>query len=158
MDPKIWLYIALAIFVLGLIIAGIGVGLMIAGIKDPMKEIKGSVNNLKERMNSLKLETTSLQHHTNEIKEDMQVKSEKVSTFIDAAKGTKNSVLDLNSSVKAITTDVTSKVDRDRESAAQVDQWSNTAVGLLDLWKNRKSIKKSNLFDALTLISSDKQQ
>lgn len=141
MDSTIWLYIALAIVVAGLIAAGIGVGLFISGIKEPMKEIKGSVNNLKERMDKLKLETTSLQHHTNELKEDMQQKSEKVSILVNAAKGTKNSIIDLNSSVRTVTTDISSRVDRDKRNVAEVNQWSNTTVALLDLWKLRKTFK-----------------
>ncbi|WKA57024.1 DUF948 domain-containing protein [Planococcus shenhongbingii] len=142
MDSTMWLYIALAILIVGLIVAGIGVGLFLKGMKEPLKEIKGSVNNLKERVDKLKLETTSLQHTTNELKEDMQVKSEKVSLFIDAAKGTKNSVVDLNSSVRAITVDVTTRVDQSKENAVQVDQWSNTVVGLVGLWEHRKNAKK----------------
>lgn len=139
MDETLWLYIALALVVLGLIIAGIGVFLLIKGMKEPMKKIKGSANNLKDRMDKLTLETTSLQHRTNEMKEDMKVKSEKISFVVDAAKGTKNSVVDLNASVHAITTNISSKVDRDKSNVAQVDQMSNTAIGLMDFIKNRKT-------------------
>jgi uncharacterized protein YoxC len=142
MSSTIWLYIALAIFIIALIIAGIGVGMFVSGIKEPLKKIKGSADNLKERMNLLTLETTSLQHHANELKEDMQAKSQKFSTLIDAARGTKNSVLDLNSSVKTITTGVAEKVSRDKGNIAQVNQWSHATSDLLDLrdfWKNRKT-------------------
>ncbi|MCJ1907492.1 DUF948 domain-containing protein [Planococcus ruber] len=138
MDSTIWLYAALGIVVLGIIIAGVGVFLMIKGIKEPMKEIKGSANNLKDRMDNLKLETTSLQHHANEIKEDVQVKSEKITLFLDAAKGTKNSVVDLNSSVRAITTDITHQVDNDRHQQKQVEQWSNTAVTMLAMAQEKQ--------------------
>ncbi|CEG22729.1 hypothetical protein BN1080_01664 [Planococcus massiliensis] len=138
MDSTIWLYAALGIVVLGIIIAGIGVFLMIKGIKEPMKEIKGSANNLKDRMDNLKLETTSLQHHANEIKEDVQVKSEKITLFLDAAKGTKNSVVDLNSSVRAITKDITHQVDNDRHQQKQVEQWSNTAVTMLAMAQEKQ--------------------
>ena len=158
MDSAIWLYIALAIFVVGLIIAGIGVGMMISGIKEPIKEMKGSADNLKERMNNLTLETTSLQHHANELKEDMKVKSEKVSVVVDAAKGIKNSVTDLNSSVRAITVDVSSKVDRDREHIQQVNQWSNTAVFLITLLKDRKLPDQSISSYSSTPIPINKRQ
>ena len=143
MDSTIWLYIALAILIAGLIVAGIGVGMFVSGMKEPMKEMKGSADNLKERMDKLKLETTSLQHHANELKEEMQVKSEKVSVLVDAAKGTKNSVIDLNTAVRTITDDISSSVDRDKSNAAQVRQWSKTAIGILNLRKNLKTPKKS---------------
>lgn len=138
MDSSVWWWIALGIVVVALIIGGIGVGLFISGMKEPMKEIKGSADNLKERMENLKLETTSLQHRANELKEDMQVKSEKVTLFIDAAKGAKNSALDLNASVRAITGNVASKVHQDKRKNAEVDYWSNSAMNLLTIWKDWK--------------------
>ncbi|MDN7243117.1 DUF948 domain-containing protein [Planococcus sp. N028] len=133
MSPSIWLYIALAIFIVALIIVGIGVGIFIKGIKEPLKEMKGSANNLKERTDKLNLEATSLQHHVNELKEDMQAKSEKVSMLLDAARGTKNSVLDLNSSVRRITVNIASEVDNDKGNIAQINQWSIATADLLEL-------------------------
>lgn len=158
MDSSIWLYIALGIVILGLIIAGVGVFLMIKGIKEPIKQIKGSADNLKDRLDKLKFETTSLQHNANEIKEDMKVKSEKISVTVDAAKGTKNSVLDLNASVKAITGNIASKVDRDKRNAAQVNQWTNVTFGLLDLYENRKNPNKTTRTYAPTPVSETRQR
>ncbi|RNF39327.1 DUF948 domain-containing protein [Planococcus salinus] len=144
MDSTMWLYIALAIIVAGLIVAGIGVGLLVAGMKEPMKEIKGSMNNLKERMDKLKLETTALQHHTEELKEDMQQKSEKVSVLVNAAKGAKNSVTDLNSVVRSTTTDIASRVDHDRGNTILVNQWKNRAAILINLWGKRQASKNKS--------------
>lgn len=158
MDSTMWLYIALAIVILGLIIAGIGVVLMIKGIKEPMKEMKGSADNLKDRMDKLKLETTSLQHNANELKEDMQEKSERVSGFVDAAKGTKNSVLDLNASVRAITTGIASRVDRDKRKTAEANQMSTTAVGLLNFWQDRKKKKASTSTSYSTAVPVERQR
>ena len=144
MDSTIWLYIALGIFVLGLIIAIVGVVMLISGIKEPMKKMKGSANNLKERVDKLNLEATTLSHTANELKEDVQVKSEKIGVLVDAAKGTLNSVVDLNATVRSITGDITTRVDRDKRNIAEVNQYSNTAIGLVDMIKNRKLPNKSN--------------
>src|SRR5690606_13771269 len=103
MDPMIWWIIAIGILVVGLIIAGIGVALFIKGMKEPMKKIKGSANNMKERFDKLNLEVSSLTHTTSELSEEIAVKSEKVGVLVDASKGTMNSVIDLNASVRAIT-------------------------------------------------------
>ncbi|PSL40314.1 uncharacterized protein YoxC [Planomicrobium soli] len=142
MSSTVWLYIALAIFVIALIIAGIGVGIFVSGMKGPMKKIKGSVDNLKDRIDKLNLEATSLQHHANELKEDMQAKSEKVTLLIDAARGTKNSFLDLNSSVRTVTVGIASSANRDKRNISQINQWKNATSDLLDLQeflKNRKN-------------------
>lgn len=142
MDAAIWLYIALGIIVLGLIIAGIGIGMLIAGAKEPMKEMKGSADNLKSRMDKLTLETTNLQHTTSELKEDIQQKSEKVSVLVNAAKGTINSAVDLNAVVRSTTDGIANKVEHSRENAAQVDQWKSMVVIALSYMKNRKTSKK----------------
>lgn len=139
MDTVIWLYIALGLVVLGLIIAGIGALLLVKGMKEPMNEIKDSTKSLKERMDKLNLETTSLQHHANELKEDMNKKSEKISYTVDAAKGIKNSVIDLNATVHAITTKISTRVDRDKHKVAEVEQLSSMAITAIDLVKDRKN-------------------
>lgn len=144
MDSTIWLYIALAIFVVGLIIAIVGVVMLISGIKEPMKKMKGSANNLKERVDKLNLEVTTLSHNANELKEDVQLKSEKVGTLVDAAKGTVNSVIDLNASVRAITGGIASQVDHDKQRVAEVNQYSNTAIGFVNFIKNRTSSGTAN--------------
>lgn len=157
MDYTLWLYIALAIFVVALIIAIIGVVMLIIGIKEPLKKMKGSANNLKDRMGKLQLETTSLSHNANELKEDMQMKSEKITALIDAGKGTLNSVIDLNASVRAITGDIASRVDHNRENIAEVNQWSNGAMKLLGLWGNRNMNNRSDVTYSSTSLSEEKQ-
>lgn len=157
MDSTIWLYIALAIFVVGLIIAIVGVVMLISGMKEPVKKMKGSANNLKERVDKLNLEATTLSHTTNELKEDIQMKSEKVSVLTDAAKGTVNSIIDLNASVRAITGDIASKVDRDKRSIAEVNQYSNTAMGFLSFIKNRISSETIDATYTPTSVTDDKQ-
>lgn len=159
MSSTVWLYIALAILIIALIIAGIGVGMFVSGIKEPVKKIKGSADNLKGRIDKLTLETTTLQHRANELKEDMQAKSEKISMFIDGAKGTKNAALDLNSSVKVVTTGIATKAVKDREHIQQVNQWSLMVSDLLDLrdfWVNRK--EESATFSSAPLIEDEHQQ
>ncbi|AIY04187.1 general stress protein [Planococcus sp. PAMC 21323] len=157
MDSTTWLYIALVIFLAGIIIAIIGVVMLIVGIKEPMKEIKGSVNKLKERTDKLQFEATSLSHRANELKEDVQIKSEKVTVLVDAAKGTLNSVIDLNASVRAITGNISSRVDHDRENIAQVNEWSNGAVNLLTLWENQRRTESNRSTYSSSSVHENKQ-
>ena len=144
MDLTMWLWIALAIFVVGLIIAGIGAGIFMSGMKEPMKEMKGSANSLKERMDKLNLEASSLQHTTTELQEGIAVKSEKISVLTDAVKGTKNSLIDLNSSVRAITDRIAVRTEQDKQKVAQVNQWSDTAVSVLAIPQNLQTTSNAN--------------
>lgn len=140
MDSTLWLWIALGILVVGLIIAGIGAGLFISGMKEPMKEMKGSANNLKERVDKLNLEASSLQHTTTELQEEIAVKSEKISVLTDGIKGTKNSLIDLNTSIRTITDRIIYRAEHDRENVRQVKKITNTADDMLHLPENLQTI------------------
>lgn len=140
MDLTMWLWIALAILIVGLIIAGIGVGIFVKGMKEPMKEIKGSANNLKERMDNLNLEASSLQHTTAELSEEIAVKSEKISAFTDAAKGTVNSVIDLNASIRVITDKIIYRAEHDRQNIREVKRITNTVDDMIHLPENLQTI------------------
>src|SRR5690606_3115904 len=129
----IWWWIALGILVLGLIIAIIGVVLFIKGMKEPMKKIKGSADKLKERLDGLNLEVSNLTHTTTELQEEIAVKSEKISVFVDAAKGTVNSVVDMNAAVRAITDRIVSRSEQDPGNKRQVKRLTNTADSIIHL-------------------------
>lgn len=147
MDSTIWWLIALGILVLGLIIAGIGVALFVSGMKEPLKKIKGSGDNLKERVGKLNLEVSSLMHTTSELQEEIAVKSEKVTFLMDAAKGTKNSVIDLFGSVRSVTDKIAMRVEHNGENVAQVKQLSTTAMNIVNLPNDLKTINHSDVID-----------
>ncbi|RLQ92198.1 DUF948 domain-containing protein [Planomicrobium sp. Y74] len=140
MDSTIWWWIALGILVLGLIIAIIGVVLFIKGLKEPMKKIKGSADNLKERVDGLNLEVSSLTHTTTELKEEIAVKSEKVSVLVDAAKGTMNSVVDMNAAVRSITDRIITRSESDPQNKRQVKRLTNTADSIIHLPQDLQTI------------------
>ncbi|WP_052131665.1 hypothetical protein [Planococcus sp. CAU13] len=140
MDSTIWWIIIIGILVLGLIIAGIGVALFVKGMKEPMKKIKGSANNMKERFDGLNLELSSLTHTTTELSEEIAVKSEKIGMLVDAGKGTMNSVVDLNASVRAITDRIVGRAERDPENRHQVKRLTNTAEEIIHLPENLQTL------------------
>ncbi|WP_422123235.1 DUF948 domain-containing protein [Planococcus sp. X10-3] len=144
MDLTMWLWISLAILVVGLIIAGIGVGMFLSGMKEPMKDIKGSTDKLKGRVDKLNLEASSLQHTTTELSEEIAVKSEKVSVLTDAVKGTKNSLIDLNASVRAITDKIVYRAEHDPENTRQVKQITDTTDNILHLPENLQTLHPEN--------------
>jgi len=49
-----------------------------------------------------------------------------------------NSVRELKSSVRHITSRVGVQVEQNEDKIAQVVQWSNVAMGIADKWKERK--------------------
>ena len=97
-------------------------------------------------MTGITAETTALLHKTNLLAEDIQRKSEALNTVVDSVKGVGDSIQDLNKSIKSVSSSVSEKVEENKETVAQVVQWSNVA---LDVWEriklkeNRKKLKQS---------------
>ncbi|HSI66827.1 MAG TPA: DUF948 domain-containing protein [Planococcus sp. (in: firmicutes)] len=138
MDWTILLYIAAIVAAVGFLILCIALAMTFNSLKNTLKEVSGTVSGLENQLQGVTLETTNLLHKTNELAEDIQDKSVKLNSVVDAVRGVGNSVNDLNSSVRRITTTVSTHVEQNEEKIAQVVQWGNVAMGIRDKWKERK--------------------
>lgn len=138
MDWKILLYIAAIVAAVGFLVLCVALAMTLNSLKNTLKEVSGTVSGLENQLQGVTLETTNLLHKTNELAEDIQVKSEKLNTVVDAVRGVGNSVTDLNSSVRRITSTVSTHVEQNEDKIAQVVQWGNVAMGIRDKWKERK--------------------
>lgn len=138
MDWQILLYIAAIVAAIGFLILCVALAMTLNSLKNTLKEVTGTVAGLENQLQGVTLETTNLLHKTNELAEDIQVKSEKLNTVVDAVKGVGNSVTDLNSSIRRVTSEVSTQVEMNQDKIAQVVQWSNVVMGIRDKWKERK--------------------
>src|SRR5690606_23036778 len=138
MDWQILLYIAAIVAAVGFLILCVALAMTLNSLKNTLKEVSGTVAGLENQLQGVTLETTNLLHKTNELAEDIQVKTEKLNGVVDAVKGVGNSVTDLNASVRRITMSIASQAEQNEEKIAQVVQWSNVAMGIRDKWKARK--------------------
>jgi uncharacterized protein YoxC len=138
MDWSILLYIAAIVAAVGFLILCIALAMTLNSLKNTLQEVTGIVSGMENQLQGVTLETTNLLHKTNALAEDIQVKSEKLNTVVDAVRGVGSSVTDLNASVRRITTTVSSQVENNEDKIAQVVQWSNVVLGIRDKWKERK--------------------
>src|SRR5690606_34845553 len=83
-------------------------------------------------------ETTELLNKTNKLAEDIQEKSEKLNSVVDAVKGVGESVSGFNSSIMRVSDSITTEAERNSDKIAQVVQWSNVVLGILDKVKERR--------------------
>lgn len=138
MDWSILLYIAAIVAAVGFLILCVALAMTLNSLKNTLQEVTGIVSGMENQLQGVTLETTNLLHKTNALAEDIQVKSEKLNTVVDAVRGVGSAVTDLNASVRRITTTVSSQVENNEEKIAQVVQWGNVALGIRDKWKERK--------------------
>ncbi|GKW46658.1 DUF948 domain-containing protein [Planococcus sp. NCCP-2050] len=156
MDWQILLYIAAIVAAIGFLILCVALAMTLNSLKNTLKEVTGTVAGLENQLQGVTLETTNLLHKTNELAEDIQVKSEKLNTVVDAVKGVGNSVTDLNSSIRRVTSEVSTQVEMNQDKIAQVVQWSNVVMGIRDKWKERK-IYESRAASSYAPVPGQKQ-
>lgn len=96
------------------------------------------MDGLEGQLQGVTKETTELLMKTNNLAADLQTKSEKLNSVVDAVKGVGESVNGLNSSVRRITSSVVVEAEKNEDKIAQIVQWSNVAMGIFDKWKERR--------------------
>ncbi|WP_317951198.1 DUF948 domain-containing protein, partial [Rossellomorea marisflavi] len=87
-------------------------------------------------------ESTELLHKTNLLAEDIQKKSEDLNTVVYAVRDVGHSIQNLNTSVKKVSTNISSELERNQGRISQVVQWGNTLMELRGKWKERKAVEQ----------------
>ncbi|RIP20734.1 DUF948 domain-containing protein, partial [Staphylococcus gallinarum] len=88
-------------------------------------------------------ESTDLLHKANRLTEDIQDKSDRLNSVVDAVKGIGDSVQTLNGSVDRVTNSITHNISQNEDKISQVVQWSNVAMEVADKWQNRRNRRDS---------------
>mgnify|MGYP001133968846 FL=1 len=89
-------------------------------------------------MKGITAETTELLNKTNRLADDIQEKSLKLNTVVDAVQEVGTSFRQFNSSIQQVSESVTSAAEQNREKISQVVSWSNAALEIWNRWKQKK--------------------
>ncbi|MFP6334426.1 DUF948 domain-containing protein, partial [Bacillus subtilis] len=100
-------------------------------------------------------ESTDLLHKANRLTEDIQDKSDRLNSVVDAVKGIGDSVQTLNGSVDRVTNSITHNISQNEDKISQVVQWSNVAMEVADKWQMRKNRRSYASFKNGTTTSKD---
>lgn len=103
-----------------------------------LKNVASTLEGLEGQMQGITTETAQLLHKTNQLAEDIQDKSAKLNTVVDAVQGIGGSINQFNTSIKQAAGAVTSSVERNQEKVTDVVSWSNAALEIYKKWKQRK--------------------
>ncbi len=133
------LYISAVLAASGFLILCISLAVTLNAMKKTLNNLTGTVGALQNQLDGVTRETTDLLHKTNKLAEDIQDKSLKLNSVVDAVKGFGTNVQKLNNSIGKITHSVSRSVENNEEKIAQVIQWSNVAMEIRDKWKARKA-------------------
>ncbi|EMR05705.1 hypothetical protein C772_02371 [Bhargavaea cecembensis DSE10] len=136
------LYIAAIVAAVAFLILCIALAVTLNSVKKTLNNVASTVDGLEGQIQGLTKESTELLHKTNLLAEDIQEKSQKLNTVVHAVQGVGESVGNLNTSVRRITSSVAAEVERNEDKIAQVVQWSNVVMEIRDKWKERTGTGK----------------
>lgn len=136
------LYIAAIVAAIAFLILCVSLAMTLTSLKTTLKSVSETMTGLSVQLEGVTSETTLLLKKTNDLAEDIQLKSIQLNSVVDAVKGIGDSVTNVNSSVRRVTHSVSVEAERNSDKIAQVIQISQVAMGIFDKVKERQVVSK----------------
>ncbi|PAQ16560.1 DUF948 domain containing protein [Bacillaceae bacterium SAOS 7] len=135
---EIILYLSAAVAAIAFFILVLNVSNTLKSVDKTLDSLSRTVDRLEGQMQGVTSETTELLHKTNVLAEDIQQKTEQLNTVFYAVKDVGSSVQQLNQSVKNVTTNVASELEKNQHKISQAVQWGSVVKQMVDKFKERK--------------------
>ncbi|MGM7636358.1 DUF948 domain-containing protein [Bacillus sp. Hm123] len=135
---EIILYLSAAVAAIAFFILVLNVSKTLKSVDKTLDSLSRTVDRLEGQMQGVTSETTELLHKTNVLAEDIQKKTEQLNTVFYAVKDVGSSVQQLNQSVKNVTTNVASGLEKNQHKISQAVQWGSVVKQMVDKFKERK--------------------
>ncbi|MFS0877684.1 DUF948 domain-containing protein [Solibacillus isronensis] len=129
MNP--WLIAALVILGIAVVLLIVCIIVVIGPIKKVVTLLLAHAEGIKKQLNPIQTETTKLTTTVNHLMADIEYKKESVQSVIQSVKHT-GKILDQVSDVSHdATVKVMKKANNDPQRQAEVERWTNTAMGII---------------------------
>ncbi|MEK5078474.1 DUF948 domain-containing protein [Solibacillus sp. FSL W7-1436] len=129
MNP--WLIAALVILGIAVVLLIVCIIVVIGPIKKVVTVLMAHAEGIKKQLNPIQTETAKLSTTVNHLMADIEYKKESVQSVIQSVKNT-GEVLDQVSDVSHdATVKVMKKANNDPQRQAEVERWTNTAMGII---------------------------
>ncbi|MGV3244225.1 DUF948 domain-containing protein [Staphylococcus sp. 11261D007BR] len=146
--------IAGIIAAIAFLILCIGIVVVLVSVKKNLDHVAKTLDGVEGQVQGITRESTDLLHKANRLTEDIQDKSERLNSVVNAVKGIGDSIQTLNGSVDRVTHSITHNISQNEDKISQVVQWSNVAMEIADKWQNRSARRGSAAYKT-TNVSDD---
>ncbi|WP_274308448.1 DUF948 domain-containing protein [Solibacillus daqui] len=126
-----WLLASVILLILAVVILIVCIIAVIMPIKKTMTILHAHSEGIQKQMNGIQTQTTLLATTAEKMKYDIEYKIETVQGVIQSLKNTGDVLNEISDSSQALTSKVMQKAADDPVRQAQVEQWTNTAMGYL---------------------------
>ena len=130
-----WLLASVIIIAIAVVVLLVCIVAVIVPFKNTATVLLAHADGIQKQMNGIQTQTTQLAATADKMKQDIDYKKESVQGVVQALKNTGMVLNEINDSSQALTSKAIKKAVDDPARQAQVEQWTNTAMGFL----NRKS-------------------
>lgn len=126
-----WLLASVILLILAVVILIVCMVAVIKPIKNTVTVLLSHTDGIQKQMNGIQTQAMLLSATAEKMKYDIEYKKETVQGVVQSLKNTGEVLNQINDSSQALTSKVMQKAAADPVRQAQVEQWTNTAMGFL---------------------------
>lgn len=141
---QIILTVSVALIAIAFLIVVIFISIALKSLQTTLQGVSKTLGGLEKQLEGVTNETAALFHKANALAEDLQEKSERLNSVVDAVKDVGATVNQFNQTFHNIANVVDEQVETNKDKISQVIQWSNLFLELKDRWKSRKQKEPSS--------------
>lgn len=130
-----WLLASLIVVIVAVVVLMACIIAVIVPIKNTVVVLLAHINGILKQMNGIEKQTILLAATADKMKQDIDYKKEAVQGVVQTLKNTGIVLNEITESSQALTSKIMKKAAEDPARQAQVEQWTNRAMGFL----NRKA-------------------
>ncbi|WP_342432654.1 DUF948 domain-containing protein [Neobacillus sp. FSL H8-0543] len=138
---EIILYLSIALIAVAFMVLVIYLAKTLKALEGTLSSVSTTLVGLEKQLDGVTKETTELLQKTNALADDIQDKSERLTSVVDAVKDVGTTVSKFNGTLKNLTSSFDIQVEQNKEKVSQIVQWSNVILELKDKWTERKQPK-----------------
>lgn len=138
---EIILYLSIALIAIAFLVLVIFLVKTLKSLQETLSSVSKTLNGLEKQLDGVTSETTILLQKTNALADDIQEKSERLTSVVDAVKDVGTTVNKFNGTLKNLTSSFDIQVEQNKEKISQIVQWGNVFLELKDKWNAKKHSK-----------------
>jgi uncharacterized protein YoxC len=151
---EIILYLSVALIAVAFVVLVIYLAKTLTALQGTLTSVSTTLVGLEKQLDGVTKETTELLQKTNALADDIQDKSERLTSVVDAVKDVGSTVSKFNGTLKNLTSSFDIQVEQNKEKVSQIVQWSNVILELKDKWTERKQPKNETPTEKIQRVRS----
>ena len=130
-----WLLVTVIILIAALVILIGCIAIVAKPYKKTITTLLKHVEGIQKQLNGIQVQTVALNATADRMKNDIDYKKTSIQSVIESFKDTTSTLNEISESAERATMAIVMHVNNDAQKQAQVEQWTNKAMGFL----NRKA-------------------